>query len=85
MIRTQMYLDEDIYTDLARVAEQENKSRAEIARDILKEGLAKRKSIDKSGKAVLLAIADLRLAGGADPYLSGNVDHYLYGAPKNEL
>ncbi|HVI80877.1 MAG TPA: hypothetical protein VM715_22530 [Candidatus Acidoferrum sp.] len=80
-----MYLDEDIYTDLARVAEQENKSRAEIARDILKEGLAKRKSIDQSGKAVLLAIADLRLAGGADPYLSGNVDHYLYGAPKNKL
>jgi metal-responsive CopG/Arc/MetJ family transcriptional regulator len=85
MIRTQMYLDEDIYTDLARVAEQENKSRAEIARDILKEGLAKRKSIDKSGKAVLLAIADLRLAGSADPYLSRNVDHYLYGAPKNKL
>ena len=84
MIRRQMYLDEGIYTDLARVAEQENKSRAEIARDILKEGLAKRKSIDKSGKAVLLAIADLQLAGGADPYLSENIDHYLYGAPKEK-
>ena len=80
-----MYLDEDIYTDLARVAEQENKSRAEITRDILKEGLAKRKSIDQSGKAVLLAIADLRLGGGADPYLSENIDHYLYDAPKNKL
>jgi len=79
-----MYLDEDIYTDLARVAEQENKSRAEIARDILKEGLAKRKGVDQSGKAVLLAIADLRLAGGADPYLSENIDHYLYGAAKNK-
>ena len=84
MIRTQMYLDEDIYADLARLAAQESKSRAEVARGILKEGLAKRKSIDKSGKPVLLAIANLQLAGGADPYLSENINHYLYGAPKNK-
>lgn len=82
MMRTQMYLEEQIHKDLISLAEQEHKSMAEVARDILKEGIARRKRIDTSGKSTLLAIAHLKLTGGDDPYLSENIDHYLYGAPK---
>jgi len=84
MIRTQVYLEDQIHKDLIRLAQQESKSMAEVTRDILKEGIAKRKSIDTSGKNVLLAIANLKFTGGDDPYLSENIDHYLYGAPKKK-
>jgi hypothetical protein len=84
MMRTQMYLEEQTHKDLTSLAEQENKSMAEIARDILKEGIKKRKRIDMSGKGVLLAIAHLKFTGGGDPHLSDNIDHYLYGAPKKK-
>jgi len=46
--------------------------------------MVSRKTIDTSGKKVLLAIANLKLKGGDDPYLSENIDHYLYGAPKRK-
>ena len=82
MIRTQMYLDEDIDKDLKYLARLENKSMAEVARDILKEGIKKRKNVDTSGVKTLLAISKLGFKGGNDPYLSDNIDHYLYGAPK---
>jgi hypothetical protein len=47
----------------------------------LKEGIKKRKTVDISGVNTLLALANI---GGKsdDPYLSENIDHYLYGAPK---
>lgn len=81
MIRTQMYLEEDIHKDLTRLAQQENKSMAEVTRDILKEGLKTRKTIDTSGKQTLQKLLAMGVTGG-DPYLSENIDHYLYGAPK---
>jgi hypothetical protein len=84
MIRTQMYLEDQIHKDLLSLAEQENKPMAEIARDILREGIKKKIAIDKSGKSVLLTIANLKFKGGDDPYLSENIDHYLYGAPKRK-
>lgn len=83
MIRTQMYLDEDIHKDLTHLARRERKSMAEVTRVILKEGIKKRKNVDRSGVKTLLAIANI---GGTsdDPYLSENIDHYLYGAPKRK-
>ena len=82
MIRTQVYLDDDIHTNLIRQAASEDKSMAELTRDILKEGLLKRKDADPSGKRVLHSIAGLKLKKEGDPYLSANIDHYLYNAPK---
>ncbi len=82
MIRTQVYLEDQIHKDLLRLAAQEHKSMAQVTRDILKEGIKKRTSTDTSGKSVLMAIANLNITGGDDPYLSENIDHYLYGAPK---
>lgn len=83
MIRTQVYLENQTHKDLHRLAKLENSSMAEIARDILKEGIRKRKATDASGLKTLLALASI---GGVsdDPYLSENIDHYLYGAPKKK-
>ena len=81
MIRTQVYIEEKTHKDLVRLAEREKKSMAEVTRDIRKEGIKKRKTVDMSGVNTLLALANI---GGKsdDPYLSENIDHYLYGAPK---
>lgn len=81
MIRTQIYLDDAIHKDLTLLAKQEKESMAKIARDILKEGVAKRKGLDTSGKEVLKRLLSIQATGGpAD--LSGNLDHYLYGGQK---
>ena len=75
------YIEEQTHKDLVRLAEREKKSMAEVTRDILNEGIKKRKTVDMSGVNTLLALANI---GGKsdDPYLSENIDHYLYGAPK---
>jgi hypothetical protein len=83
MIRTQVYLDDQIHRDLIHLAQRENKSMAEVTRDILKEGIQKKKTVDTSGKGAMLAIANIK-AKSDDPYLSENIDHYLYGAPKKK-
>lgn len=83
MIRTQVYLEEQIHRDLMHLAQQEEKSMAEVTRDILREGIKKRKTEDTSGIKNLLAIAKMGLVSD-DPYLSENIDHYLYGAPKKK-
>lgn len=83
MIRTQIYLDESIYRDLTTLAKQENKAMAQVTREILKDGLTKRRTVDRSGKTALLRLLDLRITGGP-PDLSTNIDHYLYGAPKKQ-
>ncbi len=83
MIRTQVYLEEQIHRDLIRLAQEENKPMAEITRDILREGIQKRKTIDRSGKQALLKLLEISVeTGGDDPYVSDNHDHYLYGSPK---
>jgi hypothetical protein len=86
MFRTQIYLEDQTHKDLTQIARQEEKSMAEVARDILKEGIQKRKSRDTSGKKVLLKLLEISAAsGGDDPYVSDNHDHYLYGSPKKRI
>lgn len=81
MIRTQIYLDEDTHKDLFRLARQEKGSMAKVAREILREGISKRKSLDTSGKEVLKKLLAIGATGGPSD-LSQNLDHYLYGSPK---
>ncbi len=84
MIRTQVYLDDQLHRDLMLLARLENKPMAEVTREILRTGVTRKKAIDTSGKGAMLAIAKMGLKGGDDPYLSANIDHYLYGAPKKQ-
>lgn len=84
MIRTQVYLEDQIHKDLLQLAHQEGTSMAEVTRDILKEGIKKRKTIDTTGVKTLLSLSKIG-ATSNDPSLSANIDHYLYGAPKKKL
>ncbi len=84
MQRTQIYLDDTLRKDLIALAKREDKSMAEVARDILKKGIEKKKNVDRSGIAVLQKLIDMKITGGDDPNLSSNIDHYLYGAPKRK-
>jgi len=81
MIRTQMYLDDETHKDLTQLAEQQNRSMAKVARDILKADIQKIKAVDTSGKNTLVAIANIGVTAD-DPFLSENIDHYLYGSRK---
>ena len=78
-----MYLDDGLRKDLIALAKQEKKSMAEVARDILKAGVEKKKKIDTSGMQVMIALSKLNLEGGPKD-LSKNIDHYLYGGPKKK-
>ena len=78
-----MYLDDKLRKDLIALAKQEKKSMAQVARDILKEGVEKKKNIDTSGMEVMIALSKLNLKGGPKD-LSKNIDHYLYGGPKKK-
>lgn len=82
MIRTQVYLDENIYRDLISLAKREKISMAKAAREILYEGLRKRKNTDLSGKHVLRKLLEMQITEGPKD-LSSNINHYLYGAKKN--
>lgn len=81
MIRTQIYLDEQLRKDLTLIARQEKESMAEVARNILKEGIKRRKKTDMSGKAILRDLLIIKAKGGPKD-LSKNIDYYLYGSQK---
>lgn len=81
MIRTQLYLPEEEHKILLSLSKQRNESMAKIVRKFIKTGLAKEKSIDRTGKNLMLAIAGLKLKGGPKD-LSSRFDYYLYADPK---
>ena len=79
MIRTQIYLPDQLYQEIGLVAEREKKPRAQVIRETLNEGLGRKKDIRNGGTA-LLELAELgkklRIKGPKD--LSENIDKYLY-------
>ncbi len=77
MIRTQVYLPRDLYQEVKLVAEKEDKKSAQILRELLQEGLIRRKKKGTIGEA-LLDLASVAVKGGP-PDLSTNHDKYLYG------
>jgi len=76
MIRTQVYLTEDLYHEIRLTAIREKKAKAEVLRELLKASLYKRRKKGGAG-AALLRIAKLGGKGPKD--LSKNIDKYLYG------
>ena len=77
MIRTQIYLPEDLYQEVKIVAKKESKKSAQVMRDLLSEGLIRRKKKGTIGEA-LLYLSTVAVKGGP-PDLSTNHDKYLYG------
>ncbi len=74
MIRTQVYLPKNLYQNIQLVAEKEQKPAAEIIRELLHEGVARK--YRNAGKTLLLIAK--KAVKGADPKLSHKVDKYLY-------
>ena len=78
MIRTQVYLTDELARDIKLRARRENKREAEIIRELLSEGMKKsaRKDQESTG-ASLLRLAAIGGKGPSD--LSSRIDDYLYG------
>lgn len=79
MKRTQLYLPEDTHLELAFLAQKEEKSISQLVREILVEGIRKKKSLS-SGKT-LEKLANYNVTAGPKD-LSSKLDSYLYGGKK---
>lgn len=77
MLRTQVYLSEELNQELKLLAVKEDKPVAEIIREFLHEGLEKRRRKKKNAGTTLKEIAALAIEGPGD--LSTNLFDYLYG------
>ena len=66
-----------MYQEVQLVAKKESKKSAQVVRELLQEGLIKRKKKGTIGEA-LLDLASVAVKGGP-PDLSTNHDKYLYG------
>lgn len=75
MIRTQIYLTEDIYQEVRVAAKKEKKAAAQVVRELLEEGLNLKRKKSSIGKA-LLSLTAINAKGPKD--LSTNIDKYLY-------
>ncbi len=76
MIRTQIYLPKQLYNHIRVVAQKEQKSSAQIIRELLEKSLSLKVKGVNAGEA-LLKLAKIQAKGSRD--LSTNVDRYLYG------
>ncbi len=74
MIRTQVYLPEELYTRIQLEAKREKKKAAALLRELLQRGLVQKKK-QSLGNA-LLELAKIGAKGPRD--LSTNHDKYLY-------
>lgn len=78
MIRTQLYLPKDLKLELELLAKKEQKATAAVIRELLKEGLEKkRKSNKRNAGDFLMELAEMGFEGPGD--LSTNLFDYLYG------
>lgn len=76
MIRKQVYLTEELDRQVHLTAASEQKPEAQVIREVLHAGFARKKPKANAGEA-LLGLAKLALTSD-DPYLSRNIDKYLY-------
>jgi len=81
MIRTQIYIPNNVHSQLLRLAKASSSSMAEITRQFIENGLKTSKNIDRSGKAVMRRLLAMNITDGPKD-LSVNLDHYIYGGPK---
>lgn len=77
MLRTQIYLPEELDQELKFLALKEDKPVAEVIRKLLYDGLNKQRSGKKNAGTTLKEIAALAVKGPRD--LSINLFDYLYG------
>lgn len=83
MIRTQLYLPEEEYKILVMLARQKSQPMAEFVRGFIKEGLKKEKTLDRTGRGIMMALSRMKIKGGPKD-LSSNIDSYLFGETKKK-
>ncbi len=80
MIRKQVYLTRELDQQISLTAASEQKPAAQVIREVLHAGFLQKKPARTAGEA-LLGLANLGEELGLksdDPYLSRNIDKYLY-------
>ena len=78
LIRTQLYVPQEVAQEILLLAKTEGKPRAEVYRELLKTGLERKARKERPTSAEgLLKIASLAKQGPRD--LSSNLSSYLYG------
>lgn len=75
MVRTQVYLTDELRSQIDLLAKKEKKPAAKVLRELLVEGIKAKKPKESAGDA-LLRLANVNAKGPAD--LSKNIDKYLY-------
>lgn len=84
MLKTYLYVPEELERKITLTAKSTHKSKAEIIRQALKEGFNSMEKQKSSGADVLLELSKLakkhKLKGPRDA--SVNHDYYLWGLPK---
>lgn len=81
MLRTNLYLPQELYDEVERIAEQESKSKAETLREVIRKGVnQKKKARPNKSLEVMENIINLgkkyKLKGPTD--LSEKIDEYLW-------
>jgi predicted DNA-binding protein len=88
MYRLHLYLSEEIKNKLDLKARLTGKSKAELAREALEEGLKKTQNIKSDSAKALLNLAQMAEQLPSDPNdpkdLSINHNYYAWGGEKNE-
>lgn len=80
MIRTQVYLDDSVYTQIRLQAQQQNLPAAALVRKYIRAGMIK--SVKKeSAREAFLRLAKHAVKGGPHD-LATHLDDYLYGDKK---
>ena len=77
MIRTRIYIPEDLHEKLIYLSKKKDKSMAEYIRLFIEEGIKRDETLDVSGKDVLKKISMMNFRGG-NKNLSSNIDNILY-------
>lgn len=87
MLKTYLYIPEQLENKIKLTAETQKKSKAEIIRQALKEGLGVMDKKKTGGAEVLLKLAEIAKKSGVRGPRDASVNHdyYLWGLPKKSL
>ncbi len=81
MLKTYLYVPEELNKQIESIAKEEDKSKAEVMRNALKEGIQVVRKRKYSSASALLKIAEIarnnKVSGPKDA--SANMDKYLWG------
>lgn len=84
MLRTYLYIPDNLEKQINQVVQAQKKSKAEILREAIKKGLQESNNENNAGVEVLLKLARLakkyKVKGPRDASI--NHDYYLWGLPK---